>query len=207
MNVWLFAVILSRLIPQSSPQGQQAPALAGQAPQLPPGAARLVNFDRRDGLVALCAETTDPPVTRGARKIRPTQVWFDDGRSVRVVTAAAGACDPVWSPSGERLAFVALDGLWVVARGSDKGQRLVPSSRPEDVPPSEFKDLTFSKPQWSPDGSRVAYLVGNGGTSWVEVVDAETGTAVYKSPPENYEFSWGQNARSLRIGGRLVRIP
>jgi hypothetical protein len=65
----------------------------------------------------------------------------------------------------------------------------------------------MSKPRWSPDGLRLAYLVTGGGTSWVEAVDAANGRRIFKSDPDTYSFEWTTDPRALRIGNRTVRLP
>ena len=57
--------------------------LRGRSPlaqtALPPGAVALINQDRHGSRVALCADTGEPPVQQGARKIRGTAVWVGRG--------------------------------------------------------------------------------------------------------------------------------
>jgi len=49
-------------------------------------------------------------------------------------------------------------------------------------------------------------VVTNGGTSWVEVFDANTGRLFYTSPPEKYTFTW-TGARQLKLGDLEIRLP
>src|SRR5262245_60752782 len=88
----------------TSAAGQQA---------LPPGAVSLINQDRFGSKVALCAETGEPVVQQGPKKVRGTAVWAGEGANLRRVRAGQGACDPAWSPDGRRLAVTAAEGLWV----------------------------------------------------------------------------------------------
>ena len=171
---------------------------------LPPGAVSLINQDRFGSQVALCAETGEPDVQHGARKIRGTAVWVGEGTNLRRIRAGVGACDPSWSPDGRRLAVTAAEGLWVFPANSSDGALRVESRLP--VGSIEFNYRAFSSPRWSPDGRLVALVVTNGGTSWVEVFEAESGRLFYTSPPEHDSFSWTA-ARDLKLGDLEIHLP
>ena len=49
-------------------------------------------------------------------------------------------------------------------------------------------------------------VVTNGGTSWVEVFEANSGRLFYTSPPENDTFSWTA-ARELKLGALEIHLP
>jgi len=171
---------------------------------LPSGALSLVNQDRFGSMVALCAETGEPAVQHGSRKVRGTAVWAGEGTNLRRISAGLGACDPAWSPDGRRLAVTASEGLWVFPSNSPEGALRVESRLP--LGSIEFNYRAFSSPRWSPDGMLVALVVSNGGTSWVEVFEANTGRLFYTSPPENYTFSWTA-ARELKLGDVEIHLP
>jgi Tol biopolymer transport system component len=182
----------------------QAPSPAVQAKVLPPGAIALVNQDRFGSKVALCAETGEPEVRHGAKRIRGTAVWAGERANLRRIRAGLGACDPAWSPDGRRLAVTAAEGLWVFPANSADGMLRVESRLPQGS--TEFNYRAFSSPRWSPDGVLVALVVTNGGTAWVEVFDANSGRLFYTSPPENYTFSW-TSARELKLGDLEIHLP
>jgi WD40-like Beta Propeller Repeat len=164
---------------------------------LPSGAVTLINQDHHGSLVALCADTGEAPVQRGAKTIRGTAVWVGEGVNLRRIRAGVGACDPSWSPDGRRLAVTAADGLWVFPANSSDGSLRVESRLP--LGSIEFNYRAFSSPRWSPDGILLGLVVTNGGTSWVEVFEASSGRLFYTSPPEHDTFTWTA-ARQLKLG-------
>jgi hypothetical protein len=186
--LWVF--VCSRMVSSQTP--------------LPHGAISLVNEDRFGSMVAFCAETGEPPIQLGAKKIRGTAVWAGERTNLRRIRAGLGACDPAWSPDGRRLAVTAADGLWVFPADSPDGALRVESRLP--LGSIEFNYRAFSGPQWSPDGALLGVLVTNGGTSWVEVFEASSGRLFYTSPPENYTFSW-TSPRELKLRDVEIRLP
>jgi hypothetical protein len=170
---------------------------------LPPGAVSLVNQDQFGSMVALCAETGEPAVQMGSKKVRGTAVWAGHGTDLRRVRAGLGACDPVFSPDGRRLAVTAAEGLWVFPANSPDGALRVESRLP--LGSIEFNFRAFSRPRWSPDGALVGLVVTNVGTSWVEVFEASSGRLLYTSPPQNDTFSWTA-ARELKVGELEIQL-
>jgi hypothetical protein len=71
---------------------------------------------------------------------------------------------------------------------------------------TEFTYRAFSRPEWSSDGTLVALLVSNGGTTWVEAFEVRTGRLCYTSPPGISTFSWGSRARELRVGSFEIQL-
>ena len=171
---------------------------------LPAGAVTVVNEDRFGAMVAVCAETGEPDIQQGAKKIRGTAVWVGDGASFQRIHAGRGACDPAWSPDGRRLAVTASDGLWVFPARSTDGALRVESRLP--LGSIEINYRSFSSPRWSPDGTLLALIVTNGATSWVEVFEASSGRLFYTSPPENDSFNW-TSARELKLGDTKIQLP
>jgi WD40-like Beta Propeller Repeat len=181
-----------------------AVSLAAQA--LPEGATTIVNQDRFGGQLAICAETGEQAVQQGARKIVQTGVWVGEAGKLQRLHAGMGACDPAWSPDGRRLAITDVDGLWVFPARSIDGILRVEAKLPLGEP-TEFTYRAFSHPEWSPDGLLLALVVSNGGTSWVEVFDVASGRLFYTSPPAQSSFSWGSNARLLKMDTLEIQLP
>ena len=180
------------------------PSIAAAQAPLPPGAVSLVNQDRFGSMIALCADTGEPAIQKGAKTVRNTAVWMGAATNLRRVHAGPGACDPAWSPDGRRLAVTAAEGLWVFPSNSAEGALRVESRLP--LGSIEYNYRAFSNPRWSPDGMLLGIVVTNGGTSWVEVFDANSGRLFYTSPPENQTFSWTA-ARDLKLGDLEIRLP
>jgi hypothetical protein len=170
---------------------------------LPRGAVALINQDHHGSRVALCADTGEAPVQQGAKQIRGTAVWVGEGTSLRRIRAGLGACDPSWSPDGQRLAVTAADGLWVFPANSPEGALRVESRLP--LGSIEFNFRAFSSPRWSPDGVLLGLVVTNRGTSWVEVFEASSGRLFYTSPPEHSTFTWTA-ARELKLGALEIHL-
>ncbi len=144
-----------------------------------------------------------PPFNKAPKKIRGTAVWVGEGANLRRIRAGIGACDPSWSPDGRRLAVTAAEGLWVFPANSSDGALRVESRLP--LGSIEFNYRAFSSPRWSPDGVLLGLVVTNGGTSWVEVFEANSGRLFYTSPPEHDTFSWTA-ARELKLGALEIHL-
>jgi Tol biopolymer transport system component len=133
-----------------------------------------------------------------------------NGQVVRKTALGLGVCDPAWSPDGTRLAVTTAEGLWVISNvfvdKGDSGERLVDSQAAPGAK-AEFAYVAFSKPSWSPDGSRLAFVATSGGGSWVEVVDAASGQRLAKSAVGPSDFRWATDSRSLTVGGTTLRVP
>ena len=208
--LWLIAtlrvVVLGTVVVSVMVSQQMVAAQNLGAPELPPGAVRLVSHARHGSRVAICAEEPGPPIEQGAALIPRTRVWVHDGDKMRQVGTAPGTCDSAWSPNGEQIAVVAPNGLWVFSADLRETTHLV-DTRHSDAPSNEEIHRTLSGPQWAPDASCLAFVVSTGATSWVETVDARTGRIVHTSDPETYEFAWGADSRTILFGSRVVRLP
>ena len=205
------AIAVGGSIAQPVPGLAQAPGVVWRAatdpPPPPPGTTRVVNYDRNGKRLAACAEKAGSSIQVGGRSVPATEVWITDGDAVWKTSIGAATCDPAWSPDGQRLVVSAPDGLWLLSGPQQRaGERLVDARR-SDQGANGAGNLVLSKPRWSPNGARVAYVASSGGATFVEAVDVGTGRLIWKSGPETYAFTWGADSRSLVIGGNTVRIP
>jgi hypothetical protein len=192
---------------EPAPAPPPAPAPADAPPRMPPFAGTLVNYDRRGERTAACA--LDPgggETKRGARAIPNTHVWVFEREVVRELGSSPGTCDPAWSPDGSLLAVVAPNGLWTYTPTLEDPRQLAETYLP--AAPKHENDYTgFARPRWSPDGRRIAFLVTNGATSWVEVVEVATTRRVFKSSPGVTVFVWGGDAGTLVLDGQSMSLP
>lgn len=135
-------------------------------------------------------------------------LWRSDGTMTRL-TASNLAWDPVFEPSGDRLAFVDEDDLMVLSMDDLTRVRLANGGTRGDEP-DEYGYVSYYGPEWSPDGTMIAAGATNGGTAWIEVFRADTsgegfGTEIYRSEVEVYDFSWTED-NDLQLESELVRL-
>ena len=211
----LFTLATGMLVAaQSLPAAPQVPARPASPPvqpadppKLPPFAGTLVNFDRVGEFAAACAlDLGGGETKRGARAVPNTHVWVFHREIIRELGASPGACDPVWSPDGSRLAVVTPNGLWTYTPTLEEPRQLAEASLPD--PPKNAHDYTaFSAPRWSPDGTRLAYKVTNGEATWVEVVDVASTRRLLRTEPGVKEMAWAADSSSVKIDGRDVALP
>jgi len=113
-----------------------------------------------------------------------TVVIDRDGEVVREL-AAAHAPDlqafdsPSWSPSGQEIAFVREDALYVYNRIDD----------------SERRVAVGHVPRWSPDGNRLAYLKGDGNATIVEILEFASDRGVEVG--EGDQINWSSDGNRL----------
>jgi Tol biopolymer transport system component len=151
----------------------------------PPGAPTLIGGS--SGQIAFASARSGTP-----------QIYLinADGTSLQAITNIdAGACQPVWSPDGSRLAFISPcrgrgefyeniypdSSLYVInADGSDL--------RPLTAVPGDFD------PAWSPDGKRIAFASLRDGRKEIYLLIVDTGVVtrltVSTGDVENSQPAW-----------------
>ena len=98
-------------------------------------------------------------------------VWLmnADGTGLRRLTSASTIADgdPVWSPDGRSIAYIANDGMYVVDSEGANPPRLV-----------NLQNLNTGSPlspAWSPDGKKLLFLAANPPNNKLAIVDIESG--------------------------------
>lgn len=126
------------------------------------------------------------PVTRWTNLKRPRVPKAGEARTAHIL-------DPVLSPRGDSIAFLALNDLWVAGTEGGRPRRLTNS-------PQRGEGL----PRWSPDGGRLAYYAAEPGRDAdLRVLDLRTNTEqrfALPAPPE--QLSWSPDGR--RVGFTLL---
>jgi WD40 repeat protein len=122
-------------------------------------------------------------------------VLSGDGRETFVARSPGGSL----TPDGEGVVFVSERGISVIGvDGQDERQHLLVSN---DL------DRPVSSPAVSPDGTRIAYVLGSGGKETVMTVaaDGTDSRSVLDVAPLGitgiYGLSWSPDGASLAIGG------
>ena len=202
-----FAAARLWLRPSDWTDPMPAAAAAAEAPPvLPDFLGSLVNYERQGERIAACMREPGSDVITGARRVPRTFVWVIERDQARQLGSVPGSCDPTWSPDGSRLAAVTSNGLWTYSPTLEDPRQLAEAHLPRE-PKGEFDYTAFAKPRWSPDGLRIAYLVTNGATSWVEVVEVATGRPLHRSAKDTYSFEWTTDPRVIKVGLTPVRLP
>jgi hypothetical protein len=117
-------------------------------------------------------------------------VWLvnADGSGLRRVSSVFGD-DPAWSPDGQRLAYLGLDGIGVVAAdGSDPHVVTAPGA-------------AASGPSWSPDGSQIVFSRNNPqgfpGELYVANADGSGEQRLTSDGFENARPSWSPDGKRV----------
>ncbi|HWH05271.1 MAG TPA: hypothetical protein VNT23_02405 [Gaiellaceae bacterium] len=118
----------------------------------------------------------------------------DGSRAVNVTRTKSGEYSPVWSPDGERLAFVGYrhgNAEIYVARADGRGARRLTAHPGEDISPA-----------WSPDGRRLAFASNRSGEFELHVMNADGSrvrrvTRLAKRGYGSYSPAWSPDGRTL----------
>lgn len=142
------------------------------------------------------AEGREPFAPDGRRRAVVRRVdgvgdlWVEDvqaGWSEPVVTGPDDEMDPVWSPGGERIAYVA------ILPGGEEALRVVHVETGQVQEVLRWSNARVRHPSWSPDGRRLAFWSDReGGRRQIWVVRLETGQVkrVGRSPNNDWDPVW-----------------
>jgi Tol biopolymer transport system component len=65
--------------------------------------------------------------------------------------------NPRWSPDGSKIAYLQLDGIYVMSADGTQSKRIVAHDMSSDAYPGKVFDFVLPEPQWSPDGNWLIY--------------------------------------------------
>lgn len=194
----------------SPPPARQKPAPVGTAPKpAPPTAeqrARLLEKMRSQGVIRIAAIVAygSKCAIVGENSVHNTDLWLADCDTARPerperLTDNGGVKHPVWSPSGQELAYVSGHNVGIINMTTKQPGYL------SGLDGGNYTD--FSAPQWSPNGQAIAARASSGKVRWIQAATAQ-GRLIYESyrikvsrhrlPPQ---FHWGPN-NELVVDGR-----
>ncbi len=116
------------------------------------------------------SESTLVYATFGVEAGEPSEIWVDDvddAEPARLVTQdiSGWASHPDYSPENDRVLFSVSDG--------DDGFGQIWTMAPDGSDPQMLADGRFGSPIWSPDGSRICFLVEVGDAMRLAVAPAD----------------------------------
>ena len=131
--------------------------------------------------------TSDPA---GAKK----EVWIADTRTGRTTLIGEGEA-PIFNPSGDQIIYLREGKLWTAPLIGGKERKLF-----------EIRG-GVSAPQWSPDGSELAFVANRGDHSFIAVYNPRAGSIRYLSPSVDRDVlpRWSLDGRRVAFI-RLLNI-
>ena len=123
--------------------------------------------------------TTDPAGTK-------KEVWVADTRTGRVTLVGEGE-SPVFNPSGDQIIYLREGKFWTAPLIGGKERKLF-----------EIRG-SVSSPQWSPDGSELAFVANRGDHSFIAVYNPRAGSVSFLSPSVDRDVlpRWSADGRRI----------
>jgi len=124
--------------------------------------------------------TSDPA---GAKQ----EVWVADVRTGRVTRMGQGGT-PIFSPAGDQVEYLRGGNIWVAPVLGGKESKMF-----------EIRGAINSAPQWSPDGSQLAFASSRGDHSFIVVYDKRTNNFRFLSPSVDRDVAprWSPDGRRI----------
>ncbi len=205
------AIVLNET-PEPDPTDTPAPTVAPSStteavipvteiitPSLEPTIPAATPIGGASGQIALASDRSGIP-----------QIWILDidlQEYQQVTTLPDGACQPDWSPSGDRIVFVSpcrekMDvykgsSLFTI-RSDGTGFTPLPS-----MPGGDYD------PKWSPDGKSIAFTSLRDGISHIYVINLDDNSVVRLSSPSSSDRSpeWSPDGESIAFMSTRLGVP
>ncbi|HVS82701.1 MAG TPA: prolyl oligopeptidase family serine peptidase [Pyrinomonadaceae bacterium] len=115
------------------------------------------------------------------------EVWIVDVRTGRVTRIGPGSV-PIFSPTGDQVEYLREGHLWTVPVLGGKESRVF-----------EIRGAVGGAPQWSPDGSQLAFTSTRGDHSFIAVFDKQANRFKFLSPSIDRDISprWSPDGRRI----------
>ena len=115
------------------------------------------------------------------------EVWTADVRTGRVARIGAGST-PIFSPSGDQVQYLREGHLWTAPILGGKESRMF-----------EIRGAVSGAPQWSPDGSQLAFASSRGDHSFIVVFDKQASRFKFLSPSVDRDINprWSPDGKHI----------